>query len=263
MTGQSIAPATASELAAARAASDALGLYFRLADPAVDPGNWRPVALLHEPGTGPLDQLLDSVQARLGGCERRAAASLFYQGYAARLLSPQLGWLASGDCIPALPADQLTWRHPATEMIQLALPPGPGWRGPAEPLLDQLLVQSFTAHLRPLAVAIRSRIRIAAGLLTGNAASALINGLRLLDPLLAARAESLPATDSAPTAGPCLRTGPEPSTGWRPLAGRALADPLLRGSGTLTACDPGFIRRSCCLYYRTPGGGLCGDCPLK
>ena len=200
------------------------------------------------PGPARSTSCSDSVQARLGGCERRAAASLFYQGYAARLLSPQLGWLASGDCIPALPADQLTWRHPATEMIQLALPPGPGWRGPAEPLLDQLLVQSFTAHLRPLAVAIRSRIRIAAGLLTGNAASALINGLRLLDP-------------SARRRCPHVRTSFRRD--WRPLAGRALADPLLRGSGTLTAGDPGFIRRSCCLYYRTPGGGLCGDCPLK
>ncbi|MFD2121439.1 (2Fe-2S)-binding protein [Streptomyces cirratus] len=24
-----------------------------------------------------------------------------------------------------------------------------------------------------------------------------------------------------------------------------------------------FTRRSCCLYYRVPGGGLCGDCVLR
>ncbi|MGH3410268.1 MAG: (2Fe-2S)-binding protein [Streptosporangiaceae bacterium] len=24
----------------------------------------------------------------------------------------------------------------------------------------------------------------------------------------------------------------------------------------------GFRRHSCCLYYRLPGGGLCGDCAL-
>ena len=25
---------------------------------------------------------------------------------------------------------------------------------------------------------------------------------------------------------------------------------------------PAFTRRTCCLYYRLPGGGLCGDCVL-
>jgi iron complex transport system ATP-binding protein len=237
VTGEVLASATAEQIAVARAASDALGLYFRLADPAVDHGSWRPTAVLYEPGTGPLDELLDSVQARLGGGEQRVAASLFYQGYAARLISPQLGCLAAGSCLPSMPADRLSWREPATEMIQLALPPGPGWRGPADPLLDRLLEQSFTTHLGPLASAIAARVHISADLLQDNAASALVNGLRLLDRWLA--------------------------DGWRPLATRALADPLLRGSGTLTAGEPGFVRRSCCLYYRTPNGGLCGDCPLK
>ncbi|HET7013184.1 MAG TPA: (2Fe-2S)-binding protein [Streptosporangiaceae bacterium] len=243
MTGQPVTPATVSQIAAARTAANALGLYFRLQDPtapgpAGGHGGWRPAALLYEPGTGGrLDELLDAVQARLGGCERRVAASLFYQGYAARLLSPQLGCLATSGCLPALPTGQLSWREPATEMIQLGLPPSPGWQGPAEPLLTQLLVQSFTAHLEPLATAIRARVHLSADVFTGNAASALISGLRLLDHQLA--------------------------DGWRPLATRALADPLLHGSGTMTATEPAFIRRSCCLYYRTQSGGLCGDCPLN
>lgn len=241
MTGPSLTPAPAQEIASARASSDALGLYFRLADPAVDPGSWRPAAPLYEAGAGPLDRLLDSVRARLGGCERRVAASLFYQGFAARLVSPQLGCLATAGRLPALAAGQLSWRAPATEMIQLGVPAGPGWQGPAELLLDQLLVQSFTGHLDPLAAAIRSRIGISADLLRDNAASALVNGLRLLDQHVL----------EWHLAG-----------GWRPLATRALADPLLRGCGTLTPGGPGFVRRSCCLYYRTPGGGLCGDCPL-
>jgi iron complex transport system ATP-binding protein len=25
----------------------------------------------------------------------------------------------------------------------------------------------------------------------------------------------------------------------------------------------GLTRRSCCLYYRTPKGGVCGDCPVR
>jgi ferric iron reductase protein FhuF len=268
VTSQALTPATAQQVAAARMAADALGRYFRLADPTLDrqPG-WRSAAALYElttgepatdefttgepatgelatgelttdelatgePGTGPLDELLDSVAERLGGCERRVSASLFYQGYAARLLSPQLGGLVSSGCLLALPAGQLRYRTPASEMIQLGLPPSPGWCGPAEALLDRLLAQSFTVHLLPLATAIRARTPIAAALLQDNAASALINGLRLL------------------------------GGDWRPRAAQALASQNLRGSGTLGPTDPGFVRRSCCLYYRTPAGGLCGDCPL-
>jgi iron complex transport system ATP-binding protein len=231
VTGEALTPATAEQVAAARTATDALGLYFRLADPTRQP-DWRPAAALYDLGTGPLDELLESVTERLGGCELRVAASLFYQGYAARLLSPQLGCVATSGCLPAVPADQLWYRMPASEMIQLALPPSPGWRGPAGPLLDQLLAQSFTAHLRPLATAIQARTHISADLLQDNAASALINGLRLL------------------------------GGDWRSLAARALATQDLRGSGTLRAPEPAFVRRSCCLYYRTTAGGLCGDCPL-
>ncbi|MBM7459579.1 (2Fe-2S)-binding protein [Rhodococcus coprophilus] len=37
-----------------------------------------------------------------------------------------------------------------------------------------------------------------------------------------------------------------------------LAEPRLRA-----ALDPSTRRRrSCCLFYRTPGGGVCGDCPF-
>ncbi|WP_307845510.1 (2Fe-2S)-binding protein [Planomonospora sp. ID67723] len=36
----------------------------------------------------------------------------------------------------------------------------------------------------------------------------------------------------------------------------------LRGQGTFAA-RPFFVRRTCCLYYRVPGGGMCGDCVLR
>lgn len=32
--------------------------------------------------------------------------------------------------------------------------------------------------------------------------------------------------------------------------------------GTARSLPPRFVRNSCCLYYRIPGGGLCGDCVL-
>ncbi|MZE70246.1 (2Fe-2S)-binding protein, partial [Streptomyces sp. SID5789] len=42
------------------------------------------------------------------------------------------------------------------------------------------------------------------------------------------------------------------------LTAGLLAHPLLTGTGTLTGTA--FRRRSCCLYYRVPGAGVCGDC---
>ena len=68
--------------------------------------------------------------------------------------------------------------------------------------------------------------------------------------------------------------------GWSPLPGRAprhparslaerlLTTPPLDATAALRAPEPPdagwtFRRRSCCLYYRVPGGGVCGDCVLR
>ena len=51
------------------------------------------------------------------------------------------------------------------------------------------------------------------------------------------------------------------------VADRLLTTPPLRRSRRCRAPEPPdtlwtFRRRSCCLYYRVPGGGICGDCVL-
>ena len=51
------------------------------------------------------------------------------------------------------------------------------------------------------------------------------------------------------------------------VAERLLASPPLAVTAALRAPEPPdatwtFRRRSCCLYYRVPGVGLCGDCVL-
>jgi ferric iron reductase protein FhuF len=239
-------------------------MFFRLADPAADPAagaaagpaagpaGWQPVRLLYgshhfsgQPGAGQdhLDVLLEAVRAALGGCEPRVAASLFFQGYASRLLSPPLACLAVNGCIPRMTADRLRWRHPDDQMIELGLTAEQGWAGSDRRLIEKLVAASFEEHLQPLADALRRRVRISTRLLTGNAASALVSGVALL-------------------AG---RLGP----GWRSLAAHALAQPPLGGSGSwadnpghMGGGEAGFVRRSCCLYYRVAGGGLCADCPL-
>jgi iron complex transport system ATP-binding protein len=215
-------------------------MFFRLADPGLDEAGWQPAGLLYANGSGGLDAMLDNAAARLGGCERRVAASLLFQGYAARLLSPQVGCLVTSGCVPAVPAASLRWRRPDAEVVELGLEAGTGWLGPADVLTEVMLSQSFDSHLRPLADAVRARVRIPATVLRDNAASALVGAMRL--------------------AYDMVGRGWRP--GWRLLAEVALAHPRLRGSGTIGLDEPAFVRRSCCLYYRVDSGGLCGDCPL-
>jgi ferric iron reductase protein FhuF len=45
------------------------------------------------------------------------------------------------------------------------------------------------------------------------------------------------------------------------VAEELLARESLRGHGRYERPDR-FVRASCCLFYRIPGGGLCGDCVL-
>ena len=212
-------------------------MFFRLADPRIDEAGWQPVGQLYTSGSGELDTMIEHTVARLGGCERRVAASMLFQGYAARLLSPQVGCLVTSGCVPAMPAAALRWRRPDSEVVQLGLEAGTGWRGPADVLTGVMLTQSFDSHLRPLAVALRASARIPATVLRDNAASALVGALRLADDKIV--------------------------PGWRFLAEVALAHPRLRGSGTIGLAEPAFVRRSCCLYYRVDNGGICGDCPLR
>ena len=235
-SGNGVRPATPGQVRTARNAAADLGMFFAIADPADDQLGWRPARLLYDARSAALEEVVDSAVARLGRCERRVAVSMFFQGYAARLLSPQLGCVAGGGCVPAIPAGQLSWRRPGGELIELGLTPGPGWRGPADALLRLVVTQSFTAHLRPLAAALLAHSRLAPGVLRDNVASALVSALRLTDGRLGAD--------------------------WRTLARIALIHPQLSGSGHIAAGEPAFVRRSCCLYYRAENGAKCADCPL-
>jgi iron complex transport system ATP-binding protein len=96
-------------------------------------------------------------------------------------------------------------------------------------LADMVLAR----HLMPLSAALRRLGPISDKLLRGNAASALLGAARVFD------------RDVTP--------GP----GWQ-LARRLCADERL--SDAILFNEAGYLRTSCCLYYRIPGGGLCSDC---
>ncbi|MDO0909965.1 (2Fe-2S)-binding protein [Streptomyces sp. DT2A-34] len=189
-----------------------------------------------DPGGNPLDFRVRKVANALGAPELRVAASVAQQGLAARLWSVTLGCAALYGSVPDLDLRLLHWDpdSSAPDDLWLAevrpLPPAPAT------IADVVL----HGHLQPLTAALHTRYRVAAGLLWGNAGSALAGAARQLDQWARAGGR----TDAAARA--------------RALTTELLGHPLLAGTGTLTAAA--FRRRSCCLYYRVPGGGVCGDC---
>jgi hypothetical protein len=134
---------------------------------------WQPAASLIDDGET-LSQIIDACAARLGGAGRWIAASVFYQGWAARLTSIYAGSIVLGSAMPDLGIERLQFRLPlAGPAGLLAAPLVPvdldsGWRRLAED------------HLEVLATAVRQQVRIGSHLLRGNVASALAGSLATL-----------------------------------------------------------------------------------
>lgn len=143
----------------------------------------------------------------------RGGIDLFF-GYVARVWSVAIGSVVdSGRCI-RLDPEQLLWRNDAGLHLHIT-EPGFG---------DDIVTEVLDRQIEPLVHAWRDVV--AAGLLWGNAASALIGAGRVI------------GSDA------------------QPLIDDLLSDPRLADT-----VDPATgRRRSCCLYYRTPTGGVCGDC---
>jgi hypothetical protein len=192
-----------------------------------DAAGWHPVGQSY--GDGCAD-LIDATVKRYRTTELRIGASLVHLGHAARLWSPVLACVLAHGVIP-----DLTDLQRADDGTQLRLPDPVG--EPAAPDPNLLYRAVVRDHMEPLAAGLR--VKLAPGLLSGNIASALVGAARAL---LAARPDlrrSIVGITSA-----LLSTG------------------ILAGSGVITSGELDFRRRSCCLLYRAPGGGKCGDCPL-
>ncbi|MFE5917182.1 (2Fe-2S)-binding protein [Streptomyces sp. NPDC056468] len=184
----------------------------------------------------PLGFRVRKVANALHAPELRIAASVAQQGLAARLWSVTLGCAALYGRIPDLDPGLLHWDPDGSAPADL-------WLTEVRPLpADPATVSDVVlhGHLQPLTDAVHARYRVATGLLWGNAGSALAGAARQLDQWAHAGGR----TDVAARA--------------RALATELFGHPLLAGTGTLTGTA--FRRRSCCLYYRVPGGGVCGDC---
>jgi hypothetical protein len=225
-----------------------LGPFFAIAtDPAeeADP-TWRRLDTL---GTADLGGLIAAYAHRLGGVEHRVAASILFQGLAARLWSPVVACAAGYGVVPDLTGLHWRWAPGTPIALWLADPGGVAATDPAAvPAALPAAVHAVVVggRLRPLREVFGAVVKLADGLMWGNAASALTGTLR--------------AGSMRPElAGPVTR-----------LVRALLTMEPLAGTGDFTGGLSGevlrpeaFRRRSCCLYYRVPpGGGLCGDCAL-
>ncbi|WP_406253362.1 (2Fe-2S)-binding protein [Streptomyces atratus] len=220
-------------------AAASVGGFFALRTTAPPDGTHRPLARLYAGEQAPLTARIDTVAARLDTSERRVAASVAHLGLASRLWSVALGPAALTGSFPGLSPAALHWdpRHPAPDELWLdgteSLP------GTACRIREAVQY----GHLVPLAEAVHRDGPLSDRLLWGNAGSALAGALRQL--VAWARTHHRP--DVAARA--------------RALAAELFDHPDLRNTGT--PHDTAFRRRSCCLYYRTPAGGLCGDCVFE
>lgn len=235
----------AGNLAARAALADAaeLGPFFATSPDAGT--DWITWAQLTDDAAA-LDRRLTEVRAILAAgpgapaVERPVVASTVHLGLVARLVAPVLGAALLTGTLPVSPAASVHLRLSGTNPLPLAITEPESV--PAD--RPERLGAAFTRHwLAPVIEPLTATVRVASGVspqvLEGNVISAVAGALRMATvarPSLSDRASG--ALDEV------LRTGSLRGTGYR-------------GS------DGSFVRRSCCLFYRLPGAGTCGDCVLQ
>jgi hypothetical protein len=159
-----------------------------------------------------------------GTVPERVVASVLFLGIASRLVSPLLADALDGPVRGAGPAD-LWWRPVPGGPWPMAV--GEVAPRPAAELFE-VAVEGLVA---PLLEVFRARFRLSHRVLWGNVASALGGA-----------------------------AGQLPARAWPAVADLLDRPPL---AGMAVVVDGRLERRNCCLYYRIPGGGVCGDCVLR
>ena len=190
---------------------------------------WRPMSDCYRDGFS--DLIFASAKGNTT-VDLRVAASLVQFSVASRLWSPAIACAVIHGVVPDFAE---VYRAGNSAALLLANPAGV--RVDSEIDTAAVLYESVVErHLEPLAAGLR--VKVAPGLLYGNAASAMVAATRALYAL-----------------EPGLR---DKAT----RVARSLLNHLkLAGTGTVKY-NLAFRRRSCCLYYLVADGAKCGDCGL-
>lgn len=178
-----------------------------------------------------------SVRVPAPTVEVRVAASSFQLGVAARLLSPMIAGALCRQAIPVLTPDNLFFsaqnHAPVFSVHDVGIRDAPDIESAARGISA-----SVPTLFEPLNLTLRGVAGLSPLVSTGNVASAANGAVTVL-----------------------ALTHPELER-----AGRALIEALLAGTPLTDAgrLDRGnFTRHSCCLFYKVPGAGLCGDCVIS
>ncbi|WEV29364.1 (2Fe-2S)-binding protein [Streptomyces sp. 71268] len=201
-----------------------------------------------------------TVARRLGTDELRVAASLGFQGLAGRLWSLAVGCAALTGRVPDLDPRRLWWHPEHSAPRELWLPDADATPDPVDPtpvadLAERVRATVIDQHLAPLHRVAAATSGLSGALLWGNAGSALAGALGVLHGWLHAPARPGDGVRAEDREAATVRA--------RALARDLFAAEPLRSTGHWSPGPrPAFRRGTCCLYYRVPGGGLCGDCVL-
>lgn len=192
----------------------------------------------HEPGVGwrPFNDLLDpAVAAERVGVARDTLVTMFGLDPATvpvrvvasvTFLGVASRLLAPPLVVPRYPApEQLYWKPVAGGPWPMACSAPPD---PAGDFHDRIVL----GLVAPLLAVFQEAFRLSPKVLWGNVSSALAGAAGQLD---------------------------DPAA-WTTVAGLLDVAPL---AGTADLRGRTLRRRNCCLYYRIPGGGTCGDCVLR
>lgn len=261
-------PSTAAHTARSAVADiTRLGRFFDLtphpdeADTAPGEGPWRPLPEVWGPDVlsarieNTRRLFADRVDITPEEVEPRVAASVLYQGLAARLVSPAMATAVVHGLVPDPAA--LRWRTVRTGPLPLllaedrAIPaPRPSDHGPgaATETIEQSVVRGL---LEPAAAAFRAEVKLSPKVLRGNLASSVAGAARRIEELRPEHGPAAHALAEALLAAPTLSG-----------AGQFGTPRPVRSAGSGSHREVRFTRNSCCLYYRLPDGGKCADCVL-
>jgi ferric iron reductase protein FhuF len=237
--GGVIAPRTAAALAQAALA----GPYFAITL-APDELLWRPFSDLLEPAvlTENVDQVRRVLHERthlpMADLDLRACASTHALGLTARLVAPALAAAALAGHMPTFAVDDLRWQRVAGGPVPTGLAAAGGDDvDDVDDAAAALHANVIEAAVAPLVEAFQATFALSLQVLWGNVASALAGSATMI-----------------------VRTGTPTCLDPRQLAARTTAQGALEGMGTWA--NQRFTRNNCCLFYKIPGGGKCGDCVL-